>query len=619
MARSDVNVINIKLLKQYHSNFTSEKNHFSNTTYKTFSNSYIKKCQDTYISKIARKLDECYKEVENLYRKIDNWWQSYNDEITNLENVLAGNTSSGVFESQGLREWSKSLPILEDYTVVFQDVIVKNSSVNIGYATPVIEKTAEEKMNDEKIKIQEEMSSKLSTITSAKLSPKQKFSCYKTTIDDEIKETKEQIVEILGFNTVPKDEILLGHIVMSLEAVNQEIRKLSFELAELNKKERYGNLDLINLKSSNTQEEIEQLIAQLEQYEYYKNLIIESMSDYLDLSIDDMELLLEFYDDFSDEEQEALICCPAILLLEEAKKFEEQKNYDKSVAVTGAVGLISVVEGLGQLAEGIYDADAIIATALNSVTTGLYDGAQALYGLITGNEWESTTKQMWDITKENVSKQHVTDTFDYFYESTTVGKFMKNSSYAFDTFRSVGNGIGYYGGAAVLTALTGGLGSLSMGTSTAVVTTVASTGKNTQDAWIDGADIGEGIAYGFARGAYDGLEVMIGSKISSLKLFNSFNSNLVNQLLNTGSHVALDSIDSASGGIIDPLLQMIYSPNSNNIEQIMYSINYDENGEKINDVKYEDLTFGEKYKVMFEYNGGWNTVKTNAIFGACTQ
>ena len=45
----------------------------------------------------------------------------------------------------------------------------------------------------------------------------------------------------------------------------------------------------------------------------------------------------------------------------------------------------------------------------------------------------------------------------------------------------------------------------------------------------------------------------------------------------------------------------------------MKYVNYDKNGNKINDKKWEDLTFNEKYRALFEYNGGWKNVGTSAL------
>lgn len=60
-------------------------------------------------------------------------------------------------------------------------------------------------------------------------------------------------------------------------------------------------------------------------------------------------------------------------------------------------------------------------------------------------------------------------------------------------------------------------------------------------------------------------------------------------------------------------MQMIYSPSTKNEEALMKLINYDSEGNKINDKTWNDLSFTEKYDTLFKYNGGFGNVATRGI------
>jgi hypothetical protein len=317
--------------------------------------------------------------------------------------------------------------------------------------------------------------------------------------------------------------------------------------------------------------------------------------------------------------------------------------------VNFAVGLIN---GVLNFVEALVDCVALIVSAAASIFTGLYDLCQWIGGKITGNEdWESATKKMWGGVMKFVATKWVDKAFNAFYENTAVGKWLDDQAYG--PFKHTGGmykfskGVGYVVGVVILTIVTYGIGGAAAGaggaagsagsaaagagasaaatsatssfasSAAAVFTTkggaallgavgaAAGTGKNTQNAWADGASLGEGLTYGVAMGAYEGLQFYGGARINMLKVGNS-------QILTSGAHVALDAADGASSGFVDPLMKMIYTPNEQNQEQILYYVNYDENGNRIDNKTWDELTFGQKYKAMFEYNGGWKTVGTNA-------
>lgn len=286
----------------------------------------------------------------------------------------------------------------------------------------------------------------------------------------------------------------------------------------------------------------------------------------------------------------------------------------------------SVLEGVASFGEAIIDFGANLGTAVLSIPTGIADGIQALGGLITGNEWESITKEMWKGTKGFVETKHVKSAFDEFYNSTTYGQFLKNNAYFHDEVRNVGSGVGYTAGIVALTFFTGGIGgaAASSGTATtsglsflsstsgqmATIAAMAGTGKGTEEAWSNGADIGEGLLSGGLTGLWEGLQFYVGGKIGNMSLFGkngkfltSLGQNkLGSNLLNSTARIALDSIDGGAEGIVQPLIASIYKDGY-----------YDENG---NYVEFKNTdNFLDKYGEIFEDYGGVQNILTNAAVG----
>ena len=315
----------------------------------------------------------------------------------------------------------------------------------------------------------------------------------------------------------------------------------------------------------------------------------------------------------------------------------------KKVGASIANAVIGLVKGVVSLVESILDFALLLGSAASTINTGMLDIAK---GIVTGN-WDWTvTKKMWNRTRSVVSYEWTNKLAKSFY-NTSAGKTL--DKYAYKPFKSDGmacqvtEGIGYIAGIIVLTIATCGIGAaasggaavgatatsvsssaiatLSVGSVSATISTgsvvsagiaaAAGAGKNTSAAWNDGASTINGLLYGAAKGTYEGFEMGLGYTIGSLKIVQG--TGLVAQSINTASHVALDTLDGASGAFIDPLLSMIYSPNAKNTEEIMKLVNYDANGNKISNKTWDDLSFSEKYNVLFKYKGGWNTVATQAL------
>ena len=284
-------------------------------------------------------------------------------------------------------------------------------------------------------------------------------------------------------------------------------------------------------------------------------------------------------------------------------------------------GVISIGEGILSFGEAIVDTGAIVLTASVSVGTGIVDLGQALYGLVTGEEWESVTKQMWEGTQGFVATEHVKSWFDGFYENTEVGRFLKENANLFglvdfDTIRSVGSGIGYTIGVVALTVLTFGVGGAAVSGSSATVSAaqlattagVAGFGRGTESAWKDGASLGEGLMFGGLNGVWEGFQFYIGGKIAGFgNAGNTFLGHSMkgfeNKALNALTRVILDGADGGLEGFAQPLMATVYKDGYTTPE-----------GEYVEFTS--DMNIIERAGKLFDSYGGWGNVATQAFIGS---
>lgn len=284
-------------------------------------------------------------------------------------------------------------------------------------------------------------------------------------------------------------------------------------------------------------------------------------------------------------------------------------------------GVISIGEGILSFGEAIVDTGAIVLTASVSVGTGIVDLGQALYGLVTGEEWESVTKQMWEGTQGFVATEHVKSWFDGFYENTEVGRFLKENANLFglvdfDTIRSVGSGIGYTIGVVALTVLTFGVGGAAVSGSSATVSAaqlattagVAGFGRGTESAWKDGASLGEGLMFGGLNGVWEGFQFYIGGKIAGFgNAGNTFLGHSMkgfeNKALNALTRVILDGADGGLEGFAQPLMATVYKDGYTTPE-----------GEYVEFTS--DMNIIERATKLFDSYGGWGNVATQAFIGS---
>ena len=278
---------------------------------------------------------------------------------------------------------------------------------------------------------------------------------------------------------------------------------------------------------------------------------------------------------------------------------EQIGTFLERTSATIGTSATSIVEGVLGVGESLIDFLVLAGTTGATAITGIIDLGQALGGLLTGNDWDSLTKQLWEQTKDFVSIEGVKTAFDDMYENTEYGKWLKENAYGFDTVRGIGNGVGYTAGIVGLSILTfGGAGSILGGevaiSSTQLAATAGGIGlsKGTESSWADGAGILEGLAYGGASGVWEGIQYFLGAKIGGLNLFGEGGKFLTNlgaeeiktKIINSLGRVVLDGADGGIEGFIQPMLGSIYKDGN--------------------------------YSELFNEYGGWQNVLTQATVGS---
>lgn len=277
---------------------------------------------------------------------------------------------------------------------------------------------------------------------------------------------------------------------------------------------------------------------------------------------------------------------------------------------TGATimsGALSLVEGVGQLGEALLDTGLVLTSAAVTPFAFMSD-------VIQGDGSFTSVDELWSGTKANVSNKFVTNFFDSFYDDTSFGGYLKDTSAFQEQVRSVGAGVGYTAGVVALTIFTLGLGGIAAGgaaagsaagsavsgSSLAVTAGVAGIGKHTEDAWSDGAGTVSGLASGITGSAWEAVQWALGGKIGTL--FQD-GASACTKFLGSMARVALDGIDSGIEGFVQPLIELIYKNGY-----------YDTNGSY---VEFDDSTsLIEKYSNLFEENGGFGNVALQAAMGS---
>lgn len=168
------------------------------------------------------------------------------------------------------------------------------------------------------------------------------------------------------------------------------------------------------------------------------------------------------------------------------------------LAATYVLTYTAVAEGLAKLVE--MAADGIVIVAAISVTRETLIADIICHA--SGRE-SNYTKKLWDKTRAHVSKDYTKMVFDFRYNNTVVGRWIKNNAYGFDIVREVGCEVGEVGGILVLSFFTGG--------SAAVMYGFAKGVEHTEENWQDSeTSTFAGLVKGGLQGTADGIFFHLG-------------------------------------------------------------------------------------------------------------
>ena len=173
-----------------------------------------------------------------------------------------------------------------------------------------------------------------------------------------------------------------------------------------NKNASTGEIETLEIESKIEEEKDEGII------EGFFNDIKDGIKDIGEVVTDKVDSVLgkyEWYQDFTDFVDENVI--PIASRVADA--------YMRTQATVGTF-VVSLGEGAIKVGESLYDLQNIVRTAVLSIPTGLFDAGKYIYGNITGEDFESTTKKMWDKTKAHVATDITTELFDMFYNDTFI-------------------------------------------------------------------------------------------------------------------------------------------------------------------------------------------------------
>ncbi len=280
----------------------------------------------------------------------------------------------------------------------------------------------------------------------------------------------------------------------------------------------------------------------------------------------------------------------------------------ESTAATLLTVVQSLVEGILQFGEALIDLVSLVNAGVGTLITAPID-------FFAGTDLTST---LWENTKSFVSTQHVTSFFDTYVYDTPYGEWLKENTFGgesgFNIVRGVGNGVGYFAGIIALTIVTFGAGGAAVGagsaaagatglaagtgitaTNVAVVAAGAGFSKGTEQAWVNGASITEGLGAGAINAAWEGVQTLAGMKIGTAV----FSGGAVgNALIKTGAETVTGALD----GFVQPVIQTIYKDGYVN-----------DTGQYVQYADTDDFLM--RYGENFNDNGGFTSVLTSAAIG----
>ncbi len=128
----DINKIKIMMLETKCQDFLNCSSKFLTDKYELFLNSYLTKCEDSRIKRMASKLDEKYLLIKKGYQNISEWWNNYLENVKGLEQSLAQNRNETMTEGDLITYVSKNIESLnsfeENISTLLSPALIKDVS-----------------------------------------------------------------------------------------------------------------------------------------------------------------------------------------------------------------------------------------------------------------------------------------------------------------------------------------------------------------------------------------------------------------------------------------------------------------------------------------------------------
>lgn len=640
-------IINFSSLDSLKEKFENDKKNFTNSSYSTFSSSYVKKCSDYNIQQMSNQLDKLYLKIKKSYEKMDKWLIEYINNTKGIEAKLSNKSGYSQISDSPLISQINNIKKLPTVTYdVKSSFNVKKSNNNAFSSTletrnkvttpnnQSINKTTKTKTGNNKIdvdkklysdeyienefkkeanqKIMSQLAPKLNTgSTNSSASASQTIKKAAVT---ENKLSDEEFARVRNKSTSSFTTTLETRSnVMAAPKTQIGLEKKKFIV--------YGTKDGLSIECDNEAYAKARMEKELEEMAMKcSGNLYNSATSALASSV------INGAGNYSDSKTPINLNNKDIKLSEEdLKLFEQAQGHSKiDVASATAVFGTSIGEGVALFGEGVYD------SALTTLTSGFKSG---FYIKANGETTDSFTEWLEDTKNEveslgfefeyiddgyfskycpkeklikEIKTEHVKDFFDSFYETNSIGKSLKDSSgAAFDITRGVGNGLGYVAPAIAATVVTGGAGASSVVASAmgAGVTMTSSFGSHVEEALNNGASLESAKGIGAAGAMIDAAQFFAGANVNavSTKVFSSIANPFVKSALISATNVTFDSIDGATSTFVDPFLQSFYAKGYVDSKTGKY-VEFDKNA-----------SYFEKFGKMFENTGGWSSVLSNSL------
>lgn len=125
-------IYNVNKIENWYDDFISCKNKFANTYFDDYQDSYVRSCSDDIIRKMRTQLDNHYNKIKRIYDRVYNHWNSYLNDLKNIDNCLAGTARSSSINASSAASKLNALPELKVYEA---DLVTKIESFSGSIGT----------------------------------------------------------------------------------------------------------------------------------------------------------------------------------------------------------------------------------------------------------------------------------------------------------------------------------------------------------------------------------------------------------------------------------------------------------------------------------------------------